>query len=119
MGFRATVPMICLCGAAIMSAWQFAPTCDRLAVDGALSGALAQHQVTIHATDPAGQFTVALMNGRVAAATIAGVPVDRRFLTVDDDKISVRNERGAMLLSLDYDPRGGISWTPRAGNPER
>jgi beta-lactamase regulating signal transducer with metallopeptidase domain len=119
VGFGATVPMMCLCGAAIMSAWQFAPTCDRLAVDGALSGALAQHPVTIHATDPAGQFTVALMNGRVAAATIAGVPVDRRFLKVDDDRISVRNERGAMLLALNFDPMGGISWEPRARNRER
>lgn len=117
--FGATVPMICLCGAAIMSAWQLAPTCDRLALDGAVSGALAQHPVMIHATDPGGQFTVALMNGRVAAATIAGVPVDRRFLKVDDDRISVKDDRGVMLLSLDFDPMGGISWEPRAARPER
>jgi beta-lactamase regulating signal transducer with metallopeptidase domain len=115
MGLAAAAAMVSFCGAAMISAWQFAPTSDRLAVDGASSGALAAHPVLIHATDPAGQFTVALMNGRVAAATIAGVPVDRRFLRVENDRLSVRNERGATLLSVAFDPRGAIRWEPRAG----
>jgi beta-lactamase regulating signal transducer with metallopeptidase domain len=98
---------------AILASWKIAPACDRLAIDGAFSGALAANRTLIHGADPAGDFTLALMNGRVAEATISRIRVDSRHLRVGQGKIIVTNEQGAQLLAVDFDPMGAIRWEPR------
>jgi hypothetical protein len=63
--------------------------------------------------DPAGHFTLTALNGRVALATIGGVPVDRSALHVDGQRVTVVSEDGQPALSLNFDPRNGIWWTAR------
>jgi hypothetical protein len=99
---------------ALLASWKIAPSCDRLVIDGAFSGALAAKRMSIHGSDPAGDFTFALVNGRVAEATISRIPVGPRNIRVGRGKIIVTNVRGALLRAVDFDTMGAIRWEPRA-----
>jgi beta-lactamase regulating signal transducer with metallopeptidase domain len=102
-------PLVVFVAGGVLSAW-LAPRSDRLALVGATAKALPVQRMVIDAHDPAGKFTLTLLNGRVAAATIAGVPVERDAIR--------RHERTVMLadrVSMELDPRGAIRWMPRCG----
>jgi beta-lactamase regulating signal transducer with metallopeptidase domain len=101
-------PLVVLAAGGMLSA-RLAPRSDRLALVGATANALPVQRMIITASDPAGQFTLTLLNGRVAGATIAGVPVERGAIR--------RRERTLMLadrVSMELDPRGTIRWMPRS-----
>ena len=101
------VPIVLLVAGGVM-AGRLAPRSDRLALVGAMADAVPVQRMVIDAKDPAGTFTLTLLNGRVAGATIAGVPVER-------DAIQ-RRERMVMLadkVAMEFDPRGTIRWMPR------
>ncbi|MEO5815951.1 MAG: M56 family metallopeptidase [Gemmatimonadaceae bacterium] len=96
-----------------MLAARLAPRSERLALIGAVADALPVQRMVIDAHDPAGKFTLTLLNGRVASATIAGVPVEREAIR--------RRERTVTLadrVSMELDPRGAIRWMPRASPRE-
>jgi bla regulator protein blaR1 len=92
---------------------RLAPQSDRLALVGATANALPVQRVVIKATDPAGHFTLTLLNGRVAGATIAGVPVARPAIHRNQHMVSLTGTRGEPVVSLELDPRGAIRWMPR------
>lgn len=102
---------VCVSGIAVCCA--AAPSIDRLVLTGALADALPTQRTLIEAVDPAGRFTLALINGRVANVAIGGVSVDRRALRVEDDRLTVTSATAKPVLSLDFDPRGAISWHAR------
>ncbi|MDB4888268.1 MAG: hypothetical protein JWL61_123 [Gemmatimonadetes bacterium] len=105
----AIAPIVVLMAGGLLSAY-LAPRSDRLALVGATANALPVQRMVITASDPAGKFTLTLLNGRVASATIAGVPVERDAIR--------RHERTLMLadrVSMELDPRGSIRWMPRCG----
>jgi Zn-dependent protease with chaperone function len=102
------VPIVVLAAGGMLAA-RLAPLSERLALIGAMAEALPVQRMVIDAHDPAGRFTLTLLNGRVASATIAGVPVERAAIR--------RHERTLMLadrVSMELDPRGAIRWMPRA-----
>lgn len=86
----------------------------RLPVAAALAGAVPMRQVTIDAHDPAGRFRVHLINGRVARVSIGRTAVAQRDLRVEAGQLSVRSGARDIMLSVRVDPRGGLTWTPRA-----
>jgi Zn-dependent protease with chaperone function len=100
-------PVVVLVMGGLLSAG-LAPRSDRLALVGATANALPVQRMVIDAHDPAGTFTLTLLNGRVASATIAGVPVERDAIR--------RHQRTLVLadrVSMELDPRGAIRWMPR------
>jgi bla regulator protein blaR1 len=93
---------------------RLAPQSDRLALVGATANALPVQRMVIKATDPAGHFTLTLLNGRVAGATIAGVPVARPAIHRNQRMLSLTDMRGEPVVSMELDPRGAIHWMPRS-----
>jgi hypothetical protein len=85
-------------------------------VAGDLAGSVIRWSMpvaTVHAVDPAGTFSVAMLGGRMLAAwTPKGRPKvvqrGRRALLVD--------ERGATVLALTMQV-GGFRWEPRSPRP--
>ena len=102
---------VCACGIAVCGA--VAPSLDSLAISGASAAALPAERILIHAVDPAGRFTLTALNGRVAMATIGGVAVDRRALRVEGERVTILSAAGAPALSLNFDPRGSLTWEAR------
>jgi len=99
-----------------VAAATLAPLSDRLALVGAEANALPAQQMVIDAHDPAGRFSLTLLNGRVASATIAGVPVARPAIHRQERTLSLSDLSGAAVVAVQFDPRGSIRWMPRASH---
>lgn len=95
------------------AAARLAPTSDRLAVLGAEANAVSAQRMLISAQDPAGHFTITLLNGRVAGASVAGVPIAREAIVRRAQRVSLSNARGEAVVAVELDPRGAIRWEPR------
>lgn len=93
---------------------RIAPNSERLMLAGATANAIPSQSMLIAATDPAGRFTLALLNGRVASATIAGVPVARPAIYHHQRTLSLNDASGQPIVQMEFDPRGTIRWMPRA-----
>lgn len=107
--------VLCTLFGAVLSSW-LAPASDQLAVRGAMSGALSVARTDISAHDPAGEFTIRLLNGRVSAATVGGIPISSAAIRRTRNTVSISNEQGARILAVQLGPRGSIRWMPR-GSP--
>ena len=71
---------------------------------------------TVHATDPAGEFTLDILDARVIAATIDGEPVQPEHVVQTGDTLVLKGgDRGRDLL-IAINPQGGIRWEPRQPN---
>lgn len=105
--------VLLLYAAGAVAAARLAPASDRLMVSGAERGALPLSRTVIDAHDPAGPFTITFVNGRVAAATIGGRPVDRGDLRVGRHDIIMRANADAPAFAIAFDPRGYIAWAAR------
>lgn len=99
--------------AGVITSGRLAPSSDALAVLAVRANAVASQRTDIAAEDPAGRFSLALLNGRVAEATIAGVPVARPAIERRLDRVALRSAKGDEVLALQLDPRGSIHWLPR------
>jgi D-alanyl-D-alanine endopeptidase (penicillin-binding protein 7) len=86
---------------------------QRLPLAAARSGTVPVRRVAIDAGDPAGRFTVRLLNGRVAEVTVDGRRVGPRQVTVRGTGLRVRGAGDVVLLDARLDPRGALSWTAR------
>lgn len=106
------IAVFCASAGAVLSVW-LAPASDQLAVRGAISGALSVARTDITAHDPAGEFTIRLLNGRVAAVTVGGIPISSAAIRRTRSTVSISNEQGARILALQLGPRGSIHWMPR------
>ncbi len=112
----AIAPFVAACtvyAMGIAACCRIAPALDSLAVTGASAAVLPSQLVLIHAVDPAGRFTLTAVNGRVAMATIGDVPVARSALRVDGERVTVLSTTGEPALSLNFDPRGTLTWNAR------
>lgn len=71
--------------------------------------------IDFNAHDPAGEFTLAIRNGRPVAATIDHVPLPRNRLIHSGDSIRVLGPTGRVVLALAYyHDRARIEWQPRS-----
>jgi hypothetical protein len=78
------------------------------------TGSSASNVVDFKATDPAGEFTLQVRNGRVIAGTLDRQPLSRRQLVHVGDSIRVLNQRGRVVFAVAYDPgTSTIEWTAR------
>jgi hypothetical protein len=68
---------------------------------------------TVHATDPAGEFTLEILDARVIAATLDGVPVGATHLVQAGDSLVLRGADGGRDLRIAINPEGGIRWAAR------
>lgn len=70
--------------------------------------------VDIRARDPAGEFTLALREGRAVAATVAGRTVPRERLLQQGDRVRIPDPSGGPALEIRVKEGGrGISWQAR------
>ncbi|MEP6733693.1 MAG: hypothetical protein ABJE10_23810, partial [bacterium] len=104
--------VVLLAGEALAA--RLAPASERLALVGATANAVPAQRMVISAADPAGRFTLTLLNGRVAAATIAGVPVARPSIHRHQRSLSLTGAGGEAVVEMEFDPLGAIRWMPRA-----
>ena len=73
----------------------------------------AETPIEIRAVDPAGEFTVTLLRGRVVGASIEGVVVPRDRLVQTADSLRFIGSDGRALFSVSVRREGGISWEAR------
>ncbi len=76
----------------------------------------APARMVVSASDPAGEFTLAVERGRVVSASIAGVPVARERLVQRRDSVLLLSEGGEPRLAVQLLP-DGIRWSPRSTSP--
>jgi beta-lactamase regulating signal transducer with metallopeptidase domain len=107
------VPIVVFAAGGVLAA-RLAPRSERLALVGAMAGAVPVQRMVIDASDPAGRFTLTLLNGRVAEATIAGVSVERGAIQRREQTLVLADARGAPMVVMELDPRGSIRWMPRS-----
>ena len=66
------------------------------------------------AEDPAGVFTLTLLNGTPIAATLDNVPLSSSRLVATADTIRILKADGAVELAIAFDrEKGSIAWEPR------
>ena len=71
----------------------------------------------VKATDPAGEFTLVLRDGRAVAGTIDRQPLSPHQLVHAGDSIRVLAKTGAVLFAVAYDrDRSSIAWEPRSAD---
>jgi beta-lactamase regulating signal transducer with metallopeptidase domain len=89
---------------------------EALVVAGAAARAVPGRVTTFEARDPAGPFTLRLVNGRVSSLRIAGARVPARRLRQVRDSVRVLGPAGdRVLLSVYVNPAAGrIGWRPRS-----
>lgn len=104
--------------AALALVTTLATTPHALALTRSTVGGVPDYPYTINAVDPAGEFTLTLLQGRALNATIDGRPVPHGELVQTGRRIRVLD--GAQpILSVRLDGRGGISWQPRSPDSGR
>jgi beta-lactamase regulating signal transducer with metallopeptidase domain len=77
----------------------------------ALSAPLVPSWYVVHATDPAGAFTVRVEQGRIVRAVVNGVRVPAERIVQHGDSVVLPWAGGRFALRLL--PAGGLSWTAR------
>jgi hypothetical protein len=71
--------------------------------------------IDFHATDPAGEFTIAIRHGRPVSATIDRVVLPANRLIHLGDSIRLLSPSGKVVLAIAYyHDRARIEWQPRA-----
>lgn len=68
---------------------------------------------TVHATDPAGAFTLEIHHGQAVAATLDGAPVAGGDLLQSGDTLVIRGGDNGADFRIAIKPEGGITWYPR------
>lgn len=68
---------------------------------------------TIHATDPAGAFTLEVHRQRVIAATLNGAAVPLGDVRQSGNSLVIRGANHGADFYIAIKPEGGISWYPR------
>jgi hypothetical protein len=63
--------------------------------------------------DPAGLFTIAVVDGKAIAATLNKIQVAPSSIIQRGDSISILGERGNVALAVQFHSNGEISWMPR------
>ena len=71
-------------------------------------------RLEFNAEDPAGTFTLTLLNGKPIAATLDKVPLSLSRLVTTPDSIRILRDDGAVELAVAFDrEKGSIAWAPR------
>lgn len=74
----------------------------------------ASGRIDFNAEDPAGVFTLTVIDGRPVGATVNRVPVSPALIVASADSISILRPDGRTELTVAFDAtRGHISWEPR------
>jgi beta-lactamase regulating signal transducer with metallopeptidase domain len=110
---RLLLGVACIGASGVMIDATFAPRSDRLALASASVCACAAERMVVTGRDPEGEFSLTLVNGRVAEATIAGLPVSRHAIHRDARHVKLETRIARSALTLDVDPRGAIRWNAR------
>ncbi|HZJ00035.1 MAG TPA: hypothetical protein VFD22_05200 [Gemmatimonadaceae bacterium] len=72
-------------------------------------------RLDFNAQDPAGAFTLTVLNGKPIAATLDRVPLSLSRLVATSDTIRILKPDGAVELAIAFDREtGSIAWAPRA-----
>jgi hypothetical protein len=72
-------------------------------------------RLDFNAEDPAGAFTLTLLDGQPIAATLDNVPLSLKRLVATRDSIRIMKPDGAVELAIAFDRQtGSITWEPRA-----
>jgi len=72
-------------------------------------------RLDFNARDPAGVFTLTLLNGKPIAATIDNVPLPSERLVATADSIRIMKADGNVEVAIAFDREtGSIAWEPRA-----
>lgn len=80
-----------------------------------LEGRRPSGRLDFNAEDPAGVFTLTVIDGKPIAATIDNVPLSSDRLVATADTIRIMKADGAVELAIAFDSETGhISWEPRA-----
>ena len=68
----------------------------------------------VTATDPAGEFTLVMRDGRAVGGSIDRQPLAPNQLVHAGDSIHVLAQTGSVLFAVAYDPdKSSIAWAPR------
>jgi len=80
-----------------------------------LSGRVPQSafHYTVRATDPAGEFTLEILDRSVIAATLDGAPVQPQYVVQTGDTLVLKRGDGGRDFLIAIKPQGGITWAPR------
>ena len=73
--------------------------------------------IVVQAHDPAGSFRMQLRGGRVLGMSIENESIPPERVIQQGDSVQVLGPSGQELLAVHVDPRGRISWRPRAAQP--
>ena len=68
---------------------------------------------TVHAMDPAGEFTLEILDRRVIAATLDGAPVDPEYVVQTGDTLVLKGADRGHDFRIAIKPQGGIIWAAR------
>ena len=72
-------------------------------------------RLDFNAKDPAGAFTLTVLNGKPIAATLDHVPLSLSRLVATSDTIRILKPDGAVELAIAFNrENGSIAWAPRA-----
>lgn len=72
-----------------------------------------QSRIDFNGHDPAGAFTLTVVNGKAIAATLNRKPVSRPQIIQKGRDISIIDGQGEVALALIFDGAGQISWKAR------
>ncbi|HMG17130.1 MAG TPA: hypothetical protein VK573_00290 [Gemmatimonadales bacterium] len=80
-----------------------------------LSGRVPQSafHYTVRATDPAGEFTLEILNARVIAATLDGMPVQPEHVVQTGDTLVLKGGDRGRDFVIAIRSQGGITWAAR------
>lgn len=70
-------------------------------------------ELVVSASDPAGDFTLTLRDGRLVGATLGGEPVPPSRLRQAGRDLAILDEAGRVLLAVEFELPGTIRWEPR------
>lgn len=71
---------------------------------------------TVNATDPAGEFTVSIENGRAVGASIAGTALSDERIRQRGARVTLYADHPRESFSVQILPTGGIKWPARASH---
>jgi hypothetical protein len=81
---------------------------------GRVPGENAANTVNFQATDPAGEFTLSIRDGKPVAVTLDEMRVPGERIVTNGDSIHVLSPRGRVVLAVAYYAQGQrIEWDPR------
>jgi hypothetical protein len=74
----------------------------------------AVSRIDFRGHDPAGRFTITVINGQATAATLDGIVVPRARIAQQSDSIRILADNGGVALAVRFDrDRREIGWSPR------